>query len=386
MKKIAIFIFILFSMGSCDKILQVEKKPVAIERKTPIKILLFDDSGYMEKIYGRAGVPGVSLKLQSNSLGQEFTFFSDSTGLVNATGLLSDDYFVTAERKLTPEEVEKATGEASENVALKNVSIKKMTIRADVDSTLILPMDLVITGAGLVISEIYACGPPDAGLYFHDKYLELYNQSDSIIYLDGLLVAVVSKAYPRDDQFVYSKNVWQVPGDGADFPLSPGEFAVLAEDGIDHTINAPGSVDLSRSRLEFYKPETPDIDNPDIPNMQLILQVFGYDWLIGGEKDAIVIARVDPDSLEYRDEHLLIPYDKIIDGVEYLDDPTRLQDKKLHEKIDAGAAGGIEFYTGKSMERKVLARTDKLILKDDDNSSLDFITIDSPTPGYHHDQ
>ena len=176
------------------------------------------------------------------------------------------------------------------------------------------------------------------------------------------------------------------PGAGKDYPLQAGEFAVCAEDAIDHRINAPKSVDLSTVRLEFYKPETPDIDNPAIPNMVLILQVSGYDWLIGGEKDALTIVQTNPDSLEYRDEHFLIPLEKIIDGVEYLDDPTRLNEKKLHESIDAGATGGIEFYTGKSMERILLLKNGKLILKDDDNSSLDFKVLDHPTPEYHHEQ
>ena len=70
--------------------------------------------------------------------------------------------------------------------------------------------------------------------------------------------------------------------------------------------------------------------------------------------------------------------------MEYLDDPTRLNEKKLHESIDAGATGGIEFYTSKSMERILPLKNGKLILKDDDNSSLDFKVLDHPTPEYHH--
>ncbi|HDQ00647.1 MAG TPA: DUF4876 domain-containing protein [bacterium] len=370
----------------CDKIVDLPQKPDALERVGKFQIYLEDQSGYMEKLTGRSGVFDAAVSLKSKSLGLDFDFKSDSNGVVIVENMVSDDYFVTAKRGLTPEEMELISGVATSNIELQNRDCKMITLRADVDSTIVVTMNIVSLGEQLVISEIYACGPPEAGLYYHDKYVELYNQSDSTIYLDSLLVALVSKAYPRDADYVYSKNVWMVPGTGRDHPLAPGEFAVMAEDAIDHTINAPHSVDLSMVRFEFYKPESPDIDNPNIPNMQLILQVYGYDWLIGGEKDALIIARVNPDSLEYRDEHLLIPYDKIIDGVEYLSDPANLRDKKLHESIDAGATGGIEFYTGKSMERIALLKTDKLILKDDNNSSLDFIVIDAPTPQFHHSQ
>ena len=53
-------------------------------------------------------------------------------------------------------------------------------------------------------------------------------------------------------------------------------------------------------------------------------------------------------------------------------DPTRLDLKILSPAIDAGATGGIQFYTGKSMERKASSTSPRLILKDDNNSTVDF--------------
>jgi len=107
-------------------------------------------------------------------------------------------------------------------------------------------------------------------------------------------------------------------------------------------------------------------------------------WLMGGETDAFVLARVaNTDSLKFVDDFMLIPKTAVIDGVEYLKDPTRLDLKKLDPAIDAGAAGGIQFYTGYSNERK-LATGAAWSLEDNNNSTLDFVKINHPTPGYHY--
>jgi hypothetical protein len=72
--------------------------------------------------------------------------------------------------------------------------------------------------------------------------------------------------------------------------------------------------------------------------------------------------------------------------VEYLEDPSRLDKKTLNPQIDAGSTGGIEFYTGKSMERIAVQVNNRFLLKDDNNSSLDFRVIDHPTPEFHHSE
>ncbi len=370
----------------CGQILDVENKPGTQERQTPLKIMLQDQSGYMQALFDATGVRGADVLLKSNSLGTEVQAQSDSTGMVTLEGLISDTYLISASRQMSAKEMQQITGQPVTNHKLTNRSMGIIDLHADQDEPVTLPMDVVYSGSALVISEIYACGPPGSGLYFHDKYLELYNQSDSTIYLDGLIVAVVYYSgylglnFIDDPEYIHSTNVWMIPGKGTDHPLHPGEFAVCAEDAIDHRNNAPNSVDLSGVRFEFYKRDAPDIDNPAVPNMKRVMMEWGNDWLIGGESDALVIARIDPDSLGFRDGRLLIPYTAILDGVEYLDDPSRLDKKTLNPQIDAGTTGGIEFYTGRSMERIVVKRDPKPILKDDNNSSLDFRVIESPTP------
>ena len=255
-----------------------------------------------------------------------------------------------------------------------------------------ISLDKIITESELIISEIYACGPPEAGLYFHDKYVEIFNQSDKVQYLDGLIIAVVYSSsylglnFVDDADYIHSKSLWKFPGKGTDYPIQPKEFIVCAEDGMDHRINAPYSVDLSNVSFEFYKKDAPDIDNKGVKNMIMIYQSSGYDWLIGGESDALVLARFPQDSLIWEDERMLIPTSAILDGVEYLADPKRLDKKTLYNGIDGGTTGGIEFYTGKTMERIIIKNEDgSFKLKDDNNSSLDFKVYLQPSPEYHNE-
>jgi hypothetical protein len=389
-QSIIFFVIIISAFAGCDKIVDIDEKPAVMERHTELKIRVKDNSGYMEKLFGADGVPGAEVFFKSNSFGFEYHLTTDSSGIAAIDGIISDTYLVTASRLITEAEMEQITGIATSNYKLVNKTTGTIELRADMTEPVELAVDISIGGSPIVISEIYGCGPPGAGLYFHDKYIELYNQTDSTVYLDSLIVAVVYASsylglnFIDDPEFVHSTSVWMIPGNGTQFPLEPGEFAVCAEDAIDHRTNAPNSVDQSGVRLEFYKKDAPDIDNPNVPNLKRIYQEYGYDWLIGGESEALVIAKIPPAKLQRRDERLLIPYSSILDGVEYLADPSRLDKKTLNLSIDAGATGGIEFYTGKSMERIMVTHNGRNVLKDDNNSSLDFVKTNGPTVETHY--
>lgn len=388
-----IFFFILFFIfSSCSELVNFENKPSAFERSQIFRVQLIDKSGYMHSLFGNDFVRHAEVYLKSNLLGIETKVYSDTNGIVEISGLISDKYLIQAQRAMMSEEMEIISGLRISNHKLVNTKDKIVELRADFKDTIKVFMDVVTGGSPIVISEIYACGAPGAGLYWHDKFMEVYNQSDSIVYLDGIIVAVVyassylGQNYVDDPEFVHSKSVWIFPGSGNDYPLNPGEFAVCATDAIDHRINAPQSVDLSRVKFEFYKEDAPDIDNPEVPNMIKIYQPSGNDWLIGGEQGAIVIAKISVDSLKWFGDQLLIPYHAVLDGVEYLKDPTKLENKILNHSIDGGGTGGIQFYTGKSMERIGLNVKERLLLKDDNNSSFDFVVISAPTPEYHHNK
>ncbi len=368
----------------------IEEMPVNEERSITYKLILQDNSGYMSTLYGSNMVRNAEIILRSKMQGKEYKIQADSNGTAEISGILSDDYLVTADRWMTADEMKIIEGVSRGDIKLTNVNNRIIRLSPGSGNEINILMERVIGSSPLVISEIYACGPPGAGLYYHDKYVEVYNQSDSILYLDSLMIAVVyvnsylGIHYRDDPDYVHSKSIWIFPGTGSDYPIMPGQFVLCAEDAIDHRINAPNSVDLSAADFEFYKDDAPDVDNPAVPNMIKIYQDSGNDWLIGGEKGSLIIARYPADSLKPYDDQFLIPYKSVLDGVEYMSDPTKLENKILNPSVDAGTTGGIQFYTGKSMERITAKSEDRRILKDDNNSSVDFQIIQPATPGEYH--
>ena len=118
----------------------------------------------------------------------------------------------------------------------------------------------------IIIKEIYSGGcpedPPATGKYTDDKYIILHNNSFETQYLDGLCFATVapynstaSNPWISTDptgNIVFREYaaipdcIWQFPGSGTDFPLAPGEDAVIAYYGVDHSATYSQSVNLNR--------------------------------------------------------------------------------------------------------------------------------------------
>ncbi|MCK9425816.1 MAG: DUF4876 domain-containing protein [Ignavibacteriaceae bacterium] len=375
---------------NCSDILGTDPKPEKTEREIEFQITLKDNSGFMQTLFGSDKVRNAEVLLQSNLLGSSYHLYSDSNGVIKIKGIISDKYIITATRIMHSGEMQIISGTTVTNVKLVNKKTRILELNAASPANIDLEMDMVVGGSPLIISEIYACGPQGSGLYYHDKYVEVFNQSDSVLYLDKMMIAIVytnsntGLHYRDDPEFIHSKSIWIFPGTGKDYPIQPGQFVLCAEDAIDHRMNAPNSVDLSHADFEFYKDDAPDIDNPVIPNMIKIYQTAGNDWLIGGETGALILSNFSADSLLPFDDQFLIPYRSVFDGVEYKADPTKLDKKILNEGIDAGSTGGIQFYTGKSMERILISDSNRKILKDENNSSVDFMIINAPSPGKYH--
>ena len=117
------------------------------------------------------------------------------------------------------------------------------------------------------------------GTYYFSVYLRLYNNGDTTVYLDGLIIGsgLASQfSYPNfpcslylpyalDPLGVWANWFYQLPGRGTDYPLLPGETAVLATDAIDHRPLFSEGLDLRGADFEFYG-GAGDVDNPDVPN------------------------------------------------------------------------------------------------------------------------
>lgn len=238
-----------------------------------------------------------------------------------------------------------------------------------------------ISNIGIAINELYACGTGSNGLnYIYDQYTELYNASDSIKYLDGMMVMRFSgngsgKGPGADegddgdiDGVTYAFKFPGSPGE-KNYPFPPKKFLVLASDAVDHRNVASTSIDLSHADWEFYNQfSSTDVDNPNVPNLINIRSDKTSDFLIALIDDIVVISS-GVDSV-WSDG---IDISTVIDGVEFQSKYTYL--KTLDSKIDRGIILSPPRFSGKSMQRREPG-------VDTNDGSLDWDITPHCTPGY----
>jgi hypothetical protein len=368
-------------------------------------------------------------------------------GITNADGSLlleavpSGTYDITARKTFTRQEFLDFSGvsiEEEEIVFNGALSAQSITTTS---SSISLTLQAGRVG-DLVIKQVYFAGSDRVeGALFRDQFVELYNNSNDTLFLDGLYVMGVlgrsSTSVDEDTQadgqwnwqnsigmpsdidanadFLYGKWIYQFPGTGEEYPVLPGQSVVVAQTAVNHkapftgnegepvtVINPDLTIDLSEADFEVYlaedggRPLESDIDNPNVPNM-VNIYAFGRDFILDAlGREAVVIFRSEqpvtslptyptPNTSEIRDNTRLyyqIPKSLIIDGVEGQPSPTNQVPKKLQTDIDASytfvPAGS---YSSESVIRKV-ARTfgDRVVLQDSNNSEQDFTSLPIANP------
>lgn len=282
----------------------------------------------------------------------------------------------------------------------------------------------------LIFKEVYFSGVKD--FYFKDGFYEIYNNSDEVQYLDGVILGVVDEGLPANvytptnsiwvdgngqllDRYPMTSFTMYFPGTGKDFPLEPGKSVVVAAYPINHSArelsgeDVQSPVDLSKADWEiFCGPHSKlDIDVPEVPNMEYAYHTFGIEFMPSTSGQALILAKL-PEGKTVAEfaadaanimtapgksqNHLMIPSDYVIDGIEIVRAPMNERFKHLLPKTDIGmtwvdgsADGTFEdgAYSGKSLRRKVVSIVNgRTKFKDTNNSSADFIVGGGkPTPG-----
>ncbi|WP_236979920.1 DUF4876 domain-containing protein [Membranihabitans maritimus] len=395
--KTRIVCFLLASLwfASCEKDDGPRDGSVTVEVRYP--------ENYGEEYAGSVEVKAL------NSLNQEESIRTTSAaGIAEFEKLTPGNYTFSTGVSLNESEAEELTG-IGDAIQL---SALEMNVQVAAGNEVVVT--LLLAGSpvgGLVIKEIYYTGSKTAsgGNYFSDQFIEIYNNSTGIIYLDSLCIADVygvsglinSNNVPtefQDDQdAVYVNSVWRIPGSGEDHPLAPGESIIIAQDGVDHTaeeLNPLSPVDLSGADWETFneRADNRDADAPEVPNLERLYFTGGFDWLITVFGPGIVLFKAnDFDKLEripypgyedVLDPRIKIPADFVLDAFEALKDGNSGTFKRIPVALDAGFVYADDTYSSQSFRRKV-AKTiqGREVLEDTNNSSEDFNKLDSPTPG-----
>ena len=296
-----------------------------------------------------------------------------------------------------------------------NASKEKVLIS---NEDLSLEMQLKQSKAGaIVIKEIYCGGcskAPMEGTYQSDKYVILHNNSIETEYLDGLCMGTLSPynsnaANPwleggeLPEFLPVIQAVLALPGTGTDFPLAPGEDAVIALNGaIDHTAEYPLSVNLNLPDVfALYDPVLfPNASYHPAPGP--LVQAARYlDIIIKtGQANAYTLSVNSPTFILFRapsgvdireyvqqaqnqpqvpggsEKVVAIPQDWIVDGVEVFNGGSTGNQKRLPATIDAGAVLLSETFKGRTLMRKAdesgSAEQGYELLLDTNNSTEDF--------------
>lgn len=336
---------------------------------------------------GYAPVAGAKVTLVSSSYYsdktslKQYSAYTDSAGLVIFNDLAGSSYNMNIEAEVT------YTNQSGIMDTVMLISGKMV----DIFSSSAFPDTIEMTPSksdGIVINEIYSCGPVSTAYYYFDQYIELYNASENTVYLDGIIVGrgrqTLNDSLETVD-YAQATYLFHFPGEpltGREYPFLPGEFLVLAQDALDHSQYIPTSLDLSDADWEFFDQYGgADIDNP-APNILNYRPDKDIDFMIGLTSNVIFLT--DGSEWYYGDcypnsnsQFIHLPLETVIDAVEYASSAELTHSSS--RRLDAGFAGiGITRYSGKSTERRLPGF-------DTDNSTVDFVVNNVPTPGYQHE-
>jgi len=286
-------------------------------------------------------------------------------------------------------------------------------------------IDLVIAaGSGLIFKEVYFTGVPSC--YWRDGFYEIYNNSDEVQYLDGVILGCVSPGTGMGgptpwvdkngellDRYPMNNSTFYFPGSGEEHPLQPGESVVVASSAINHSAreltdeDVASPVDLSNAEWETYVEGEKDNDE-NAPNLELMYHLWGFDFFPFNTGTPLILAKLPEgtlmaDFIDNEDNYernaaiswfnnLMLPHEYVIDAIDITNAEDGEHYKHLHASEDVGMTwvwgadgpGTSGGYSGKSLRRKVVSITSKgrVIYKDTNNSSEDFILGgQTPTPG-----
>ena len=292
------------------------------------------------------------------------------------------------------------------------------------DKDVALNLSLSWSKAGtIVIKELYCGGCkklPLEGDWQADQYFILHNNDYQVQYLDSLCFGTLSpynstasnpwvKKDPDTGENVFQdflpviQAVWQFPGDGDDFPLQPGEDAVVCLRGaVDHTAQYPLSVNLNKPGY-FVCYNTTYFPNPTFhpaPGDQISPDRYLKVVIKTGQANAYTVSISSPTLVLFRakgiaiedfvkiadnvipvpgstvDNVVKVPLDWVTDALEVFDGRSSNNLKRLPPMLDAGYVLQTDIYLGRSLMRKTdeaaTASAGYVILADSNYSLNDF--------------
>lgn len=377
----------------------------------------------------------VKLTFKNNKNNKENIYSTQTDGTFSLDSISPGSYDISASIEISASEYSALTGETVSKNVVFNASEKARTITIQNGQSINLKLIAGPTGPW-VIKQIYFAGSnTTTGASFRDQFIEIYNNSDSVLYADSLYIGEAlgiqnftavniyrqtnsqydwSKAQgmptniDANNDYVYTRALLMIPGTGKQYPVQPGKSIVLAQTAVNHKAPFTGSdgkviaardpsltIDLSGADFEAYyapflpRPLASDIDNPLVPNVD-VLSYNGTDLILetSGRMGYIIFKNpgttpikdlpkypyptIAPPSAS-ADRYYQIPRSFIIDAVET---QTNVATSRVPKKLVASLDALYTYvpngiYSSQSVIRKTEAIVNGRIILKDTNNSAE---------------
>ncbi|MCY1719157.1 DUF4876 domain-containing protein [Prolixibacteraceae bacterium Z1-6] len=367
---------------------------------------------YPETINNGGFIANANVNIEDKQTGRTYTATTNSSGQAFFE-LRGGNYDITVS---TSEEHEiEIDGYTTRKTLLINGALTNQIVD-EANIQLKLQTSFSIVNEGFVIKELYVSGSrtPEGKNYNADAFVEIYNNSDKVLYSDGLCFGTVHPITTfRPSPWVDSEGnlldripCWAfvaiVPGSGTDYPIQPGKSFVIALNGINHRDDPngnPNSIDLSNADWEFCVEDNGYyVDAPGVPNILMQkVSLMGVRAMVLSLKGQVsILFRLpstnigeeftNPDNFMIQpggsERCFMVPYSWVIDGVENV----QLNDLGVYKRLPTSIDLGYIQHRGSgekvSIRRKVKEVINgRVVYMDTNNSTEDFSTNQDPQPG-----
>lgn len=442
MKKTLLLLLTITVLGSCQKD-RLDHNPIDLE--VALSYYLGEGATSSHLPLDNIEVTLVNLRSQTN-----FSLQTDAQGRAIFEGVAAGEYDINASVSISKADYEQRTGQEVADDMVFNASVKNYII--DNHKPASVSLELINGQAGdFVIKQVYYAGSDNReGALFRDQFVEIYNNTAETLYADSLFFGVAygrrsmssttGHHYQANGQLDWSKSVgntaegkdlnkdylylaelYMIPGSGKTYPVEGGKSIIIAQNAMNHKVPFIGNngrevsvkdpsltIDLSGADFEAYFGDLPginplasDIDNPTVPNVEII-EYTGRDLVLDNPgRDSYVIFK-NQGAVEVKDlprvfaptlieptesskRHVRLPEHYVTDAVEI--QPTNVSDripKKMQPHMDAGFTFVPEgSYSSQAVIRKTRkTENGRVILQDTNNSTEDFTFIKASPRGF----
>lgn len=338
------FLFIVFLAAiatGCRKDKDTNVQPIDIT----IKVSYEEEF----KSYGFT-LENINITLTNTTNQAVLTGKTDKNGIAVFSQVGSGAYLVSGTIGIEKNTFENLTGiELTGETATFNASTSS-TLNPSTSNNLELSLAMARIGDWVIKQLYYAGSHTSNAAMFRDQFIEIYNNSNDVLYADslyfgqlmgnnskfetvdmslpyiinqsggalhkqfnwGMGIGVTPADITASENYVYMKSLFRVPGNGKQYPVAPGESFIIAATAQNHkapftdsegeiiSVKDPSlTIDLSQADFEVYlgkvipNPLTSDVDNTGVPNVAVV-QNGDRDLVFDPTgRDAVVIFKTD---------------------------------------------------------------------------------------------